>query len=102
MNEALEKQLIEELAVFGIELSVDQARTLVSYLMLVIEKNKVVNLTRITNPADAVTLHLVDSLIPLASSTFHIGEKDHVLVAIIHQPVDGEVDDKEDEDEDQA
>lgn len=79
MNEALEKQLIEELAVFGIELSADQARTLVSYLMLVIEKNKVVNLTRITNPAEAVTLHLVDSLIPLASSTFHIGEKDHVL-----------------------
>ena len=79
MNEAFEKQLIEELAVFGIELSADQARTLVSYLMLVIEKNKVVNLTRITNPAEAVTLHLVDSLIPLASSTFHIGEKDHVL-----------------------
>ena len=79
MNEAFEKQLIEELAVFGIELSADQARTLVSYLMLVIEKNKVVNLTRITNPAEAATLHLVDSLIPLASSTFHIGEKDQVL-----------------------
>lgn len=79
MNEALEKQLIEELAVFGIELSADQARTLVSYLMLVIEKNKVVNLTRITNPAEAVTLHLVDSLIPLASSALHIGAKDHVL-----------------------
>lgn len=79
MNEALEEQLIEELAVFGIELSPDQARTLVSYLMLVIEKNKVVNLTRITNPAEAVTLHLVDSLIPLASSALHIGEKEHVL-----------------------
>ena len=79
VNEALEKQLIEELTDFGIELSADQARTLVSYLTLVIEKNKVVNLTRITNPSEAVTLHLVDSLIPLASPMLHLSEKDHVL-----------------------
>ena len=46
---------------------------LVSYLGLVIEKNKVVNLTRITNPSEAVTLHLVDSLLPLASNSLRRG-----------------------------
>lgn len=68
MSPDLVCQLRDEAGSFGIELSSDQATKLVRYLEFVIEKNKVVNLTRITNPRNAVTLHLVDSLLPLASS----------------------------------
>lgn len=64
--EVLREQVREELADFGISCTEEQARLLVAHLSLVIEKNKVVNLTRITDPADAVTLHIVDSLLPLA------------------------------------
>lgn len=66
MGPDLESHLRDEAGSFGIELSSDEATDLVRYLEFVIEKNKVVNLTRITNPRDAVTLHLVDSLLPLA------------------------------------
>lgn len=62
----LERQVIEELSTYGIACSEQQARLLIKHLSLVIEKNKVVNLTRITEPREAVTLHLVDSLLPLA------------------------------------
>ena len=63
---ALETQVREELSSFGIACTAEQAAALVKHLLLVIEKNKVVNLTRITDPVDAVTLHVVDSLLPLA------------------------------------
>lgn len=79
MSESLEKQLIEELSGFGIDVTGDQAHVLVAYLNLVIEKNKVLNLTRITEPTEAVTLHLVDSLLPLASPHVQVSEKDHLL-----------------------
>lgn len=64
--EVLVNQLMDELSLFGIVCSHEQATTLVGYLDLVLEKNKVLNLTRITEPSEAVTLHLVDSLLPLA------------------------------------
>lgn len=79
MDEHLVAQLIDELSQFGISLTQEQAQTLVSYLGLVIEKNKVVNLTRITNPSEAVTLHLVDSLLPLASDSLHVDESSKIL-----------------------
>ena len=41
-------------------------RLLLRHLSLVIEKNRVVNLTRITSPQEALQLHVVDSLLPLA------------------------------------
>ncbi len=63
---SLEQQLIDELLLFGIKCTPEQAKTLIEYLKLVIEKNKVVNLTRISDPSTAVTLHMVDSLLPLA------------------------------------
>lgn len=62
-------QLRKELSEYGIDCDQDAACLLVSYLELVIEKNKVMNLTRITEPAEAVTLHLVDSLLPLACAS---------------------------------
>ena len=79
MDEHLVEQLIDELSQFGISLTQEQAQMLVSYLGLVIEKNKVVNLTRITNPSEAVTLHLVDSLLPLASNSLHVDESSKIL-----------------------
>lgn len=44
--------------------------------MLVIDKNKSMNLTRITNPADAVTLHVVDSLLPLVCPEISLSVSD--------------------------
>lgn len=79
VDEHLVEQLVDELSQFGISLTQEQARTLVSYLGLVIEKNKVVNLTRITNPTEAVTLHLVDSLLPLASSSLQVDQSSRIL-----------------------
>lgn len=66
----LMKQLVEELSIFKIECSEDQADLLIRDLELVIEKNKVLNLTRIVALRDAVTLHLVDSLVPLGVKDF--------------------------------
>lgn len=64
---ALTSQLIEELSIYRIECSHEKAEILVEYLRLVIEKNKQLNLTRITEPSDAVSRHIVDSLVPLAT-----------------------------------
>ncbi len=75
----LVQQLCEELATYGISCSEEQGRLLVSYLDLVIEKNKVVNLTRISDPVEAVTLHLVDSLLPLACDDVTIRAEDNFL-----------------------
>lgn len=75
----LVQQLRKELATYGIPCSEEQGDLLVSYLDLVIEKNKVVNLTRISDPVEAVTLHLVDSLLPLACDEITIRPEDSFL-----------------------
>lgn len=79
MDQALVRQLADELSDYGIDVREEQAILLVRYLELVIEKNKVVNLTRITKPAEAVTLHLVDSLLPLSSDHLHLDEGTSLL-----------------------
>ncbi|MBQ9006585.1 MAG: 16S rRNA (guanine(527)-N(7))-methyltransferase RsmG [Atopobiaceae bacterium] len=56
-------QLTSEASTFGIELDDAQTNLLLAHLDLVIEKNKVLNLTRIVDRSDAVTKHLVDSLL---------------------------------------
>lgn len=66
MQTNLMRQLGSELSDYDIPCSDDQLSLLVRHLLLVIEKNKVVNLTRIVDPAEAVSLHIVDSLLPLA------------------------------------
>jgi len=55
--------LIEQLAAYGIEISDEQASLIVRHIHLVIEKNKVTNLTRITSLEDALVLHDIDSLL---------------------------------------
>lgn len=47
----LEQRLLEYVNDYGIPLTENQARLMVAHLDLVIEKNKVVNLTRIIEPA---------------------------------------------------
>ena len=66
MEETLVVQLLDEIASYGIACDEAAARRMIRHLLLVIEKNRVVNLTRITNPAEAVTLHCLDSILPLA------------------------------------
>ena len=58
--------LIALLAEYGISCDERRASLLVRHLDLVIEKNKVMNLTRITDVSEALVLHIVDSLLPLA------------------------------------
>ena len=71
--------LAEQLSLFGINCSDTQASLLLRLLDLVIEKNKSVNLTRITNPIEAITLHIVDSLLPLACPCVSLTSGDHFV-----------------------
>ena len=73
-HQDLMEQVIEELSIFNIDCTDAQADLLIKDLELVIEKNKVVNLTRIVALRDAVTLHLVDSLVPLGTKHFKPSE----------------------------
>lgn len=49
----------------GVPLDEHRASALVKYYEILIERNKTLNLTRITSPEDAVTKHFLDSLTPL-------------------------------------
>lgn len=50
---------------YGLPLNTDQQTLCLKHLNLVIQKNKVMNLTRIVDPSDAVALHILDSLLLL-------------------------------------
>lgn len=50
---------------YGLSLTADQQALCLKHLNLVIEKNKVMNLTRIVDPSEAVALHILDSLLLL-------------------------------------
>lgn len=62
----LQEKVIEDLDAYGIQCSPAQAELLIKHLDLVIEKNKVTNLTRILEPREGVVLHVVDSCMALA------------------------------------
>lgn len=79
LRRVLEQRLIEYLADYGIEIDGEKARLIVAHLDLVIEKNKVLNLTRITEPSEGLVLHCLDSLLPLAVISSQIGSQDVVL-----------------------
>lgn len=69
IDEAVE-QLVSELKQMGLACPKNKARKMIRHLELVIEKNMVMNLTRIVTLRDAVTLHIVDSLVPLLTKDF--------------------------------
>lgn len=79
MTNSLVQQLIDELDSFGIACGSSQAQLMIRHLDLLIKKNKVTNLTRITNPSESVTLHLVDSLLPLSCKVVSADERDRYL-----------------------
>lgn len=57
------KLLDDYLGMYGIPTSEDQRDLMLRHLDLVVEKNRVMNLTRIVDPQDAIIRHLVDSLL---------------------------------------
>ena len=79
LKKSLEEKLIQLASEYGIELTDEMGRLIVSHLDLVIEKNKVVNLTRITEPSEALVLHCLDSLLPLSFISSEIGSQDLIL-----------------------
>ncbi len=62
MTESFEKQLLRETAALPFALSTEQTEQLFRYYELLIEKNKVMNLTAITEESEVVTKHFTDSL----------------------------------------
>ncbi len=62
MTESFEKQLLRETAALPFALSRQQTEQLFRYYELLIEKNKVMNLTAITEESEVVTKHFTDSL----------------------------------------
>jgi 16S rRNA (guanine527-N7)-methyltransferase len=66
-RESVRQQLHQELNQIGIDADERQEGLLLRHLDLVVEMNKHMNLTRITDPESAVTLHVVDSLTLLPS-----------------------------------
>ena len=66
-SDDLRELLRSDASSFGIELTDKQTHLLLKYMDLVVEKNKVINLTRITDPVSAVRLHLIDSLLLAAT-----------------------------------
>ncbi len=61
------QKLAQLLEPYGIETDDGQRRLLLTHLDLVVEKNRVMNLTRIVDPDDAIVRHVVDSLLLLPS-----------------------------------
>lgn len=72
MVETLAGELRELMAEVGLACEESVAEQLVRHLLLVIEKNKVVNLTRITDVHEALVLHVVDSLLPILCERGHL------------------------------
>lgn len=83
MSDDLQNKLVHQLGTeldsYGINCSDEQLILLIRHLLLVIEKNKVMNLTRIVDPSEAVSLHIVDSLLPLAGEGLSCSEKQSFL-----------------------
>ena len=68
------RELISDgVRMLGLSPDSDLAEKCIKYYNIMIERNKVVNLTRITEPHDVVTKHFLDSLTPLL--TDHVGNK---------------------------
>ena len=63
MTDEFVKLLDQGCADLGIELSDQQKAQFFKYYEMLIEKNKVMNLTAITELSDVITKHFVDSLL---------------------------------------
>lgn len=76
-HKILKSELLELLAsdsdLSKVTVTPDMADLLVHHLELVVEKNKVINLTRITNEHEALVLHIIDSLLFIAHNPRVLG-----------------------------
>ncbi len=70
MTEQLKQTLADGLTGLGLSPTQGQIDQLALYCDRLLEKNQVMNLTAITDPADVVTLHFLDSAALLASRDF--------------------------------
>lgn len=63
------RELLAELAApYSIELDEQECALMLKHLDLLVETNKVMNLTRITEPIDAIVRHVIDSLLILPTA----------------------------------
>ena len=69
----MKELIIDGCSKLGIGIDEKTADKLIIYYNIMIERNKSVNLTRITEPHDVVTKHFLDSLTPIL--TGHLGNK---------------------------
>ena len=76
MDASYTQTLIDALSSFGIQCDEKRASLLLGHLDLLVQKNKVLNLTRITDLDEALILHVVDSLLPLACDSVSLGSDD--------------------------
>lgn len=74
------KNLIQDLMnkFLGIDLSEEQCHKFFVYMNLLIEKNKVMNLTAITEPEEIILRHFVDSSIPLKFYGDKLNDKKYI------------------------
>lgn len=59
----LMNHLVSQAETLGLSLSSDNALLMIRHFCMVIEKNEQINLTRITDPHDAIVRHYIDSLL---------------------------------------
>jgi 16S rRNA (guanine527-N7)-methyltransferase len=66
-DRVLEEKIREATSAMGLELAAGDITTLATHLRMVLERNRVLNLTRITGEAESVLLHVADSLSALSA-----------------------------------
>lgn len=82
-HEVVKEELLELLAsdtdLSLLTMTPEMAELLVQHLNLVVEKNKSINLTRITNEYEAIVLHILDSLLFIAHNPTVLGPGERLL-----------------------
>lgn len=81
MTGAFEESLRKELNLLSIELKENQLNQFYDYFQLLIEWNKLMNLTAITEMDEVITKHFVDSL-SLIKAVEEIGTKDYRIIDV--------------------
>lgn len=61
----MKESILKGAELLGVPVTETAAEALIAYYNILIERNKVVNLTRITEPQEVVTKHFLDSMTPI-------------------------------------
>lgn len=81
MTVDFQKQMEQELALLSMQLDENQLRQFYDYYEMLVEKNKVMNLTAIVELHEVVTKHFVDSL-SLIKAVADLGEKAYEIIDV--------------------